>query len=370
MFKVTIFSFLDISLFGLLLFFSFKSEAQNLVPNPGFESNKGCPGPFVYLTNTENWKSIENHSGTPDLFWSDCPYNGIGEKNLMAKNQMPFEGIGFIGVFAHGDKLREYCSVQLTEALEKGKKYKVAFWVRPANGYGTAINSFGLHFSNTEVKSESTGSLAFIPLKEHIFNPPERILSDTSNWVSISGEYLASGGEQFITIGNFKRDEETKSEVIKINCIRSDRSYILIDNVSVEAVEKKEKIVQEIKKEDKEIDKIPAIVKGVFYSQSKTVSVSLWDHNVEDGDSIDLSLNDDLILTEFRLTRKIYKFNLNITDSISILKVKALNLGNKPPNTVSVLITDGVNSKRIILNSNLSKSEALKIVYTKPEENE
>lgn len=369
MFKVSVFSLFSLSFLGSLLLLPISGNSQNLVPNPGFEDNIGCPGPFVYLTNTKNWKSVENHSGTPDLFWSNCPYNGIGEKNLMAKNQLPYDGIGFIGMFSHGDKLREYCTVQLTELLEKGKTYQVEFWVRPANGYGTAINSFGLHFSKTEVKSETSGSLAFLPLKEHIFNPPERFLSDTTKWVSISGEYLAEGGEQFITIGNFRRDEETKSLVFKENCIRSDRSYMLIDGISIEKKEKKENTNVPFVKDSTELSvkKMPIIVKDVFYAKNSSVSIHLWDHNLEDGDSIDVSLNEQIILSKFRLTKEMYKLQINVKDSISIISVKALNLGKKPPNTVSIRISDGITSRKVVLNSNLVKSEAIKIVYTKPE---
>jgi len=371
MFKVSVFSLRSLSFFGLILLLPFSGNSQNLVPNPGFEENIGCPGPFVYLTNTKNWTSVANHSGTPDLFWKDCPYNGIGEKNLMAKNQLPYDGVGCIGLFTHGDKLREYCTVQLNKALEKGKTYKVEFYVRPANGYGTAINSFGLHFSKTEVKSENSGSLAFIPLEEHISNPSDRFLSDTSNWVSISGEYVSKGGEQYITLGNFKRDEETKSFVMKENCIRADRSYMLLDHVSVEAKNEKDK--ETVINSDSVVpipDKIPTIIKDVFYARNSNVTISLWDHNIEDGDSIDLSMNDVVLLEKFRLTKKMHKIQITVTDSITILKVKALNLGRKPPNTVSIIVSDGTNSKRIILNSNLIKSEALKIVYTKTVEYE
>jgi gliding motility-associated-like protein len=46
----------------------------------------------------------------------------------------------------------------------------------------------------------------FIP---QITNPSTNFILDKTNWVPITGEYTAVGGEQFITIGNFNTDANT-----------------------------------------------------------------------------------------------------------------------------------------------------------------
>jgi len=349
---------------GLLLFLISKVNSQNLIPNPGFEENIDCPGAFVFLNNTLHWKNLTNHLGTADLFWKDCPYNGIGN-NAMAKNQLPKEGVGFIGMFCHGDNLREYCTVQLTSPLEAGKVYKIEFWVRPANGYGTSINSFGLHFSKTEVLGN--GTLGVMNLTEHIGNDQNRILSDTNDWVSINGEYFAEGGELFVTIGNFRSDFDTKSKVINSNCIRSDRSYILLDGVSVVESESSKKIVIKELLNDSlvTIEKLDrtVLVKEVFYSKDEKLTAQIWDHNTEDGDSVNLKLNGEYILQNLSVRKKVKKIEFTLKAGNNILELEALNLGKYPPNTVAIILSEGKHSKRIVLNSNLKISEAIKIVW-------
>ncbi len=73
-------------LFLIMTLFLNPSYTQNLVPNPSFENNTGCPGPIVFLTNTVDWFSIPDHSGTPYLFWKNCGYNGTEPRNTMASD--------------------------------------------------------------------------------------------------------------------------------------------------------------------------------------------------------------------------------------------------------------------------------------------
>lgn len=62
------------------------------------------------------------------------------------------------------------------------------------------------------------------------------ILSDTVGWVEISGDYIASGCEKFLVIGNFKHQQET-------DFLYSDtliESYYYIDNVSLSLISNEE----------------------------------------------------------------------------------------------------------------------------------
>ena len=337
-----------------LLFSALPVAGQNLVLNPGFEENTGCPGPDVFLNNTKNWYRVQNHSGTPDLFWKDCGYNGVGSRNSMAHNQLPKEGSAFIGMFCHGDALREYCYTELTEPLIAGKEYKVSFWIRPAAGYGTVINSFGAHFSAEPV--QGNGNLAYLALEEHLGFPGDQLLSDTTTWTSVEGTYTALGGERYLTLGNFRSDEKTNKQVIQTNCIRSDRSYILLDQVAVVPV-----ITEPIEliNDKREVQRI---TKSVFYAKSNEIELQIWDNNRADGDSITLLLNDIVFERNIAIDKQIKSYNITLHDDINYLEIQALNLGLIPPNTVALRISDGHTEKKIILSSTLSLSEAIKIV--------
>jgi hypothetical protein len=340
------------------ILFSWITNAQNLVQNPGFEDNTGCPGPFVFLNNTKFWSGVENHNGTPDLFWKDFGYNGIGKRNSMAMDQLPKDGEGFIGMFCCGDNLREYATTQLKEPMIAGKNYTIEFWVRPAVGYGTAINSFGAHFSTSPIVGN--GGLAPLQLEEHVGNSKDRTLSDTSNWTLISGSYTAMRGESFMTLGNFKTDNETVKQIIKVNCIRSDRSYLLLDQVSVRLSEDTEQLLV---KDTSAIKKIQRVTKDVYHTQTKDISLQYWDHNIEDGDSITILLNDEIIAENLAIKKQIQTLTLALDEGDNFIDVHALNLGVKPPNTVAIRLSDGKTEKKIIISSNLTVSQAIKIVY-------
>ena len=322
------------------------AEAQNLIPNSSFEEYTGCPGPNVFLQHTLFWKKMENHAGTPDQFLSDCPYNKVGQSE-MAKNQFPHSGNGFIGLFAHGDQLREYAIVKLKEPLVAGRIYEVEFWVRPAAGYGTVINSLGIHFSVDEAVGPSPKSLAAVALAEHVGNPSSRLIDDTQNWTAIRGTYLAQGNERYVTLGNFRADGDTQSKVINQNCIRSDRSYMLIDDVSV----KTPPVMVTTKVKDK------------FSSLKKYVDIFVWDHEVEDGDSINIYVNDKMVLSHYLIRKKKKKLKISLEAGSNLFKVEAINLGRIPPNTVSISISDKTKKKNYILNSTLKESEAIEITY-------
>jgi len=344
--------------FSWILFVPLFSWGQNLVRNPGFEDNIGCPGASIFLTNTKHWSPVDNHGGTPDLYLKDCPYNGI-VNNQMAPGQAPKLGEGFIGMFCGGDDLREYCTTELEKELVAGVVYSVEYWIRPAAGYGTAINSFGAHFSKDPVKGD--GNLRVLRLTSHIGFPEDQILNDYEQWFTVKGEYTAIGGEKYLTLGNFKNDAQTKREVIKQACIRPDRSYVLLDEVSVTAkniqpVQPLDTIKETIRPE------LKYSVRDVFYAKSKNIKLEIWDNNVEDGDSVRIYLDDQIIENEIGITKKAKTFSQLLSEQNSVLIIQALNLGSRPPNTLALRISDGINTKQMVISTDLKNAQALKII--------
>jgi gliding motility-associated-like protein len=65
------------------------------------------------------------------------------------------------------------------------------------------IDAIGAYIS---VDSANFSFCEISPFLPQIENPLGNIISDTVNWTEISGEYIATGGEQFITIGSFYPD--------------------------------------------------------------------------------------------------------------------------------------------------------------------
>ena len=59
------------------------------------------------------------------------------------------------------------------------------------------------------------------------------MITDTLNWVLISGEFIAAGGERFITIGSFKSNAQTAFDTTSWGT--DPRAYYYVDDVSVVA---------------------------------------------------------------------------------------------------------------------------------------
>src|SRR3990172_5781652 len=57
-------------------------------------------------------------------------------------------------------------------------------------------------------------------------------ISDTTNWVLVSGEFVATGAEKFMTIGNFYNDLNTNTQNVNPSATQN-YSYYYIDDVSV-----------------------------------------------------------------------------------------------------------------------------------------
>ncbi|MDP5061596.1 MAG: hypothetical protein NWP64_06720, partial [Maribacter sp.] len=99
-----------------------------------------------------------------------------------------------------------------------------------------------------------------------------------------------------------------------------------------------------------------------FEFESENLIVQIWDHGRQDGDIVSIYLNGVQVVKKYYLTywKKEFKIKLDPKKSNDLF-LYAHNLGNSPPNTVSVEISDGKNSENIVLNSDLQSCEAVLI---------
>ena len=215
---------------------------SNLVPNNGFESISYCPGdvskiylappwfqPSIALGNTTNSSSSDLHNTCANLSTTGIPLNLVGYQTART-------GIGYAGVFVNDDTFnyREYIEVPLDSPLIANKKYCVRFYVSLADSSTEAISNIGAYFS--------VDSLLVLPYAEaidsitpQIENSITNILSDTVNWMLVSGSFIANGGEKFMTIGNFHKPSNThfiNVAPVSVGGIQAN-AYYYIDDVSV-----------------------------------------------------------------------------------------------------------------------------------------
>jgi len=99
--------------------------------------------------------------------------------------------------------------------------------------------------------------------------------------------------------------------------------------------------------------------------ENETFKVDLYDNGTVDGDSISLFFNGRLILSHRRLSEKAISLTLS-TDSkkdVNELIMYAENLGEIPPNTALMVVTDGDHRYEVRITSDLEKSGAIRFIH-------
>ena len=74
--------------------------------------------------------------------------------------------------------------------------------------YATA--NFEAHFSADSVFYAPFG---IIPISPQLVNTPSNFITDTANWVSFNGTFIAQGGERFVILGNFNDSTQSVDTV-------------------------------------------------------------------------------------------------------------------------------------------------------------
>lgn len=219
------------ALIGLAAFAS-AAQAVNLVPNPSFESFTGCPTSFSQINLAVPWDTPS--LGTSD-FLNACAPNAFPSVNVPA-NQQGFQsahtGVGYAGLIPYSAAVdyREYVSAPLNAPLAAGTPYTVQFWVSLGDSSIIAIDRLGAYLSVGPVGP--VNNYFALPYTPQIESPANQYLTNATGWTLVSGTYVASGGEDHITIGNYHNDASTNTTPGPGTWIGG--AYYYIDDVRVE----------------------------------------------------------------------------------------------------------------------------------------
>jgi OmpA-OmpF porin, OOP family len=225
----------------LLLLFIFLMpniiNSQNLISNGGFETYSSCPGIISIAIDIAVPWQIATLNTTPPALYNVCanpsslgvPFNGSTYEGY----QYPKSGNGYAGFMAFrstNPNSRKYIRFPLNEALTAGTTYCLTFFVNLTNNSSDAIDAIGAYFSDTALTCLSVNCVP--NYSPQVSNPAGNILSDTLNWMQISGCFVAQGTERFMHIGDFKTDSATQY-ITTPNTLSS--AYYYIDDVSLYA---------------------------------------------------------------------------------------------------------------------------------------
>ena len=209
-------------------------RGQNLVPNGGFENIDSCNFGINCWAGVSNglappWDSPTG--GSPDLFNTCCTRSYCRVPSVSYGFQYAHTGNGYVGeeVYQSNNNVgREYIQAPLDSILLPQHKYCVAFYVSLSNDFDMGTNNIGMYFSSTHTHITSLGTTRLNLIPQII---DTSIVSDTANWTLISGQYIASGGEQYIIIGNFNTYQTI--DTLSLTYPSPGGSYYYIDDVSI-----------------------------------------------------------------------------------------------------------------------------------------
>jgi len=215
---------------------SFDLPSQNLVPNPSFETYTACPQD-LNIGNPDNtkyappWQMATD--GTPDYF-NGCNTGNVGVPNNFFGFQYARTGSAYMGLYViiqQDINAREYLTSPLISALISGENYYISMYVNLSRNH-FASDRIGIYLSSSYpdtmgVYDVNLGcacrNILQIPQVE---NYPGNLITDTLNWVQVSGWFTALGGENYITIGNFSPDTLT-------TVLGNGTSYFYIDDICI-----------------------------------------------------------------------------------------------------------------------------------------
>jgi len=246
-------------LYSLLFFLGlsyngFSQEKINLVPNPSFEEIVKCPNNRTQINYAEPWYAAAVPGGISSELYSKCvldlpfdslaygfsyPCNNFG--CMQARTGDNYAGIGIVGSSQNNMNVAEFISSPLFQPLIRGDKYCLEFYCSVASSSTGYVSSLQLLFHPDSLLRPYD----FLPFR--IAGTQDSILAlfepvmltsseviDSLSWQKYSTTYIAKGGEQFFSIGNFIRGKQTvftpwSGPVDSSNIIQ----YIFLDDISI-----------------------------------------------------------------------------------------------------------------------------------------
>jgi len=207
---------------------------QNLVPNGDFEQYYNCPPSINHIDSAKFW--FQPTVGTSDYF-NQCgsgtfPATSANIPNTAYGFQQARSGAGFAGIHRWvqgGINYREYLEILLDSSLTINDCYHFEMYINLCNVCKFNTYNIGVYFSDTIITGvPNTQPLSYIPQITNTFgNNP-----DTLNWTLVSGDYIATGGESYLIIGNFNDDVSTDTSTY--NPLASQNAaYVFIDDLSL-----------------------------------------------------------------------------------------------------------------------------------------
>ncbi|MFZ4402435.1 MAG: gliding motility-associated C-terminal domain-containing protein [Bacteroidales bacterium] len=216
-------------LFIFLILLAINSNGQitgnNLVKNPSFEEYYSCPINTGELYKSKYWWGYSTD------YYNSCSLS-MGVPFSPSGFQYANIGSSYSGIIIYQNynlnfsNRRETIKTKLINTLIKNKRYCTSLAINLAevsynHNFYIQLDSIGMLFTQNQVQD------SILPICNNCAQIKKNIsLLDTVNWLKINGSFIANGGEEYLTIGNFQ-------DIIHWPFSEHGLIYIFIDDVSV-----------------------------------------------------------------------------------------------------------------------------------------
>jgi hypothetical protein len=202
----------------------------NCVNNGSFEKLYDCT--TNSLLKAKYWTGIDSlcYGG---LLRSEC--NGQVPSNF-GTYQYPHSGQSYItsGFYYVINSIyqRTYSKNRLKLMLKTGKTYCVKFYVNITNSSSYGMDGFGAYFGDNSIDTINYCNVPLSYLTPQVQNPQGNIITDTLNWVAITGTFTANGTEKFLLLGNFLANNAVDTLMMNPTSLPTKYTNVNIDDVS------------------------------------------------------------------------------------------------------------------------------------------
>lgn len=221
----------------ILIFLSLKAQDNNLVMNGSFETVSHPPCGSGEYKKANGISSANNTS--VDLYSVQSSSNDYSVPDNYMGTQLSQGGSNYAGIVAYYadeagvfktapgyQQYSEYIQLELNNALVAGSSYLVNFNISLAERSAYAVSGLGVYLSSDKIDIQNN---SFLNVTPHLVAC--EIVTQT-DWETVSGTYVAKGGEKYLTVGCFNLCMDTIKLIPKYSN-NSRKAYYYIDEVTV-----------------------------------------------------------------------------------------------------------------------------------------
>jgi OmpA-OmpF porin, OOP family len=207
-----------------------------LIFNSGFSQNLIFNCSFEDLDTTCSWLSGKTYEVANGVQSVKCikPWGDLSNANIRANPLLAKSGnvAGELIVYDHfSADSRTYLQAQLPYPLKFGETYHFSMYIRINENSRFTTSSIGVAFTSKPMAVR--GDKQLLQISPTLLNHKKEFIP-TGEWMLMEGSFVALGIENFIQIGNFSNDKQTRRKKNKSG--NSEIVLALVDDIRLFSV--------------------------------------------------------------------------------------------------------------------------------------